>query len=239
METAIQSMGLRDVAPFDPEEKVLGHAHGGRALWSERPPSISWTRSPGTPPPREEAPFRPWREPWALPWRPWWPTSPSGKGSSTTGTRSFADLADEAQKIKDALVRGVDEDTEAFDEVIAGMRMPKDTPEERAVRAMAIQEGYKAATLVPLATVERCRDALRLCLEMVRMAPEEMMSDVGTGALVARAGLIGAAYNVRINLKSIGDEAFSEEMLARLSGLVAEGESLARQVEELMEKALG
>ena len=116
--------------------------------------------------------------------------------------------------------------------------MPKDTAEERAIRDEAIQEGYKAATLVPLSTVERCRDALRLCLQMAKIAPDEMVSDVGTGALVARAGLMGAAYNVRINLKSIKDEAFQKEMWNQLSGLVEEGEAIAREVESTMEEAL-
>ena len=91
---------------------------------------------------------------------------------------------------------------------------------------------------VPLATVEQCRDALLICVEMVKMAPEEMMSDVGTGALVARAGLIGAAYNVRINLKSIDDEAFRSEMRESLGELVEEGEGLAKEVEAVMERAL-
>ena len=94
-----------------------------------------------------------------------------GKGEYDDRYKLLCDLADQAQVVKDALVKGVDEGTQAFDAVIAGMRMPKDTPEERAVRAKAIQEGYKAATRVPLATVEQCRDALRLCLELVRMAP--------------------------------------------------------------------
>ena len=161
-----------------------------------------------------------------------------GKGEYDDRYELLCDLADQAQVVKDALVKGVDEDTQAFDAVIAGMRMPKDTPEDRAVRAKAIQEGYKAATRVPLATVEQCRDALRLCLELVRMAPEEMMSDVGTGALVARAGLVGAAYNVRINLKSIDDEIFRQEMRESLAGLVEEGEGLAKEVEAVMEKAL-
>jgi len=161
-----------------------------------------------------------------------------GKGEYDDRYEELCEAADQAQVLKDALVRGVDEDTQAFDAVIAGMRMPKDTPAEREVRAAAIQEGYKAATLVPLTTVEQCRDALRLCQRMVRMAPEEMMSDVGTGALVARAGLIGAAYNVRINLKSIEDETFCQEMQGRLAGLVEEGESLAKEVESAMEDAL-
>ena len=161
-----------------------------------------------------------------------------GKAEYDDRYEELCSLAERAQELKDALVKGVDEDTQAFDAVIAGMRMPKDTPEERKVRSRAIQEGYKAATLVPLATVEQCRDALRICLEMVRMAPEDMMSDVGTGALVARAGLVGAAYNVRINLKSIEDEIFCQEMRERLKGVLEEGEDLARDVESIMEDAL-
>ncbi len=161
-----------------------------------------------------------------------------GKGEFDDRYQELCELAEDAQELKDALVRGVDEDTQAFDEVMVGLRMPKDSPAEREVRTEAIQKGYKAATLVPLSTVEHCRDALRLCLRMVRMAPEEMMSDVGTGALVARAGLIGAAYNVRINLKSINDEAFRQDMRSRLSGLVEEGEALAKEVEAVMEEVL-
>jgi formiminotetrahydrofolate cyclodeaminase len=65
------------------------------------------------------------------------------------------------------------------------------------------------------------------------------MSDVGTGALVARAGLVGAAYNVRINLKSIKDQEWGEEIRGRLAGVLEEGERLAREVEELMEATLG
>ena len=111
-------------------------------------------------------------------------------------------------------------------------------PEEKVARAEAIQEGYKAATLVPLSTVEQCRDVLVLCKEMVVQASEEMMSDVGTGALVARAGLMGAAYNVRINLKAIKDEAWGTEIRSRLDEMVKSGEALAKAVEEEMERAL-
>ena len=65
-----------------------------------------------------------------------------------------------------------------------------------------------------------------------------MMTDVGTGALMARAGLMGAAYNVRINLKSIRDPGWAGEVLARLASAAAEGEAFAKEAEEFMEKAL-
>jgi len=250
VETAIQSMGLRDVAPFEPADKVLALPQVDGPLVLKPTFDFVDEVSRDTPAPGGGSVS-------ALAGALGAALAVSalagalgaalaamvanlsiGKGEYDDRYQELSDLADRAQELKGALVRGVDADTQAFDAVIVGMRMAKDTPEERAIRDRAIQEGYKGATLVPLATVEQCRDALRLCLQMVRMAPEEMMSDVGTGALVARAGLMGAAYNVRINLKSIKDEAFGQDMRDQLSGLVEEGEALAKEVEAVMEEAL-
>jgi glutamate formiminotransferase/formiminotetrahydrofolate cyclodeaminase len=237
VETAIQSMGLRDVVPFDPQEKVLAMPRVEGQLVRKATFDFVDEVSRDTPAPGGGS-VSALAGALGAALAAMVANLSIGKGEYDDRYQELCDLADAAQELKDALVRGVDEDTEAFDAVIAGMRMPKDTPEEKRVRSLAIQEGYKAATRVPLSTVARCRDALRLCLQMVKIAPEEMMSDVGTGALVARAGLIGAAYNVRINLKSINDEAFGQEMRGQLSGLVEEGEALARDVEAVMEDVL-
>jgi glutamate formiminotransferase/formiminotetrahydrofolate cyclodeaminase len=237
VETAIQSMGLRDVAPFDPEEKVLALPRVTGSLVLKPTFDFVDEVSRDTPAPGGGS-VAALAGALGAALGAMVANLSVGKGEYDDRYQELCELADRAQVLKGTLVKGVDEDTQAFDAVISGMRMPKDTPHERAVRDQAIQEGYKAATLVPLATVERCRDTLRLCLQMVRMAPEEMKSDVGTGALVARAGLLGAAYNVRINLKSIHDEAFCQETLGRLGSLVEEGEGLAREVEAEMEEAL-
>jgi glutamate formiminotransferase/formiminotetrahydrofolate cyclodeaminase len=237
VETAIQSMGLRDVAPFDPREKVLALPEADGPLVNRTTYDFVDEVSRDTPAPGGGS-VAALAGSLGAALAAMVANLSVGKGEYDDRYQDLCDLADRAQALKDALVRGVDEDTQAFDEVIAGMRMPKDTPEERAARDLAIQEGYKAATLVPLETVRACKDALHLCLDMVRMAPEEMMSDVGTGALLARAGLVGAAYNVRINLKSIEDGDFRSEMTGQLGGLLEEGEALAREVEEIMDEAL-
>ena len=124
------------------------------------------------------------------------------------------------------------------DSVLEAMRMPKDTEEELAVRARAMQEGYKAATRVPFSTVEQCKAALDLCREMVEHADPTMISDVGTGALMARAGVHAAAYNVRINLPSIDDEAFRQEMVGGLQLLVEESDRIAAEVAQKVDEAL-
>ena len=161
-----------------------------------------------------------------------------GKGELDEAYETLCSIAERAQVVKDGLVRGVDEDTRAFDSVLTGMRMPQDTAEEQAARAAAIQEGYKSATLVPLGTAEACLEAMALCHEMAALAPVEMISDVGTGALLGHAGLKAAAYNVRINLPSIEDESFHEEVRARLERLFTKAEEHAAAVEARVEEAL-
>ena len=116
--------------------------------------------------------------------------------------------------------------------------MPQDTEEERAVRSAAIEEGYKTATLVPLGTAEGCLEAMTLCKEMASMATPEMISDVGSGALMAYAGLKSAIYNVRINLPNISDEAFDQEVRGKLDGLLQSADEAARVVEGFVEEAL-
>lgn len=238
VETAIQSMGFRDVAPFDPKEKVLALPTVDGELVNKATYDFVDEVSRDTPAPGGGS-VSALAGALGAALGGMVANLSVGKGEYDDRYETLCGIAEKAQALKDALVRGVDEDTQAFDAVIAGLRMPKDTPEEKALRNQAIQEGYKAATLVPMATVEQCRDALALCKEVVAMASEEMISDVGTGALVARAGLVGAAYNVRINLKSIEDKAWGEGLLEKLQGLLEEGEKLAREVESFMEEALG
>jgi len=237
VETAIQSMGLRDVAPFEPEEKILALPRIEGALVKKSTFDFVDEVSRDTPAPGGGS-VAALAGALGAALGGMVANLSIGKSEYDDRYQELCRLAERAQELKDVLVRGVDEDTRAFDAVISAMRMPRDTPAERAARVQAIQEGYKAATRVPLATVEQCRDVLDLCLQMVRMAPKDMMSDVGMGALAARAGLVGAAYNVRINLKSITDEVFRKEMLDGLEGLVEEGERLAREVEGVMQESL-
>jgi glutamate formiminotransferase/formiminotetrahydrofolate cyclodeaminase len=151
---------------------------------------------------------------------------------------TLSSIAERGQELKDALVRGVDEDTKAFDSVIEAMRMPKDTEEERRARAEAMREGYKAATRVPLTNVELCVEVLRLCSEIAPLADPQMISDVGTAVLLADAGARSAAYNVRINLPETGDETFSGEMRAAVEALLAESAELAGAVTTVVEEKL-
>ncbi len=238
VETAIQSLGLRDVAPFDTEEKVLGMPKVDGPLVQRSTFDFVDEVSRDSPAPGGGSVA-------ALAGALGGALAAmvanlsASKGEFDDQYEALCGIADQAQAVKDKLVRGVDADTAAFDLVLEAMRMSRDTETERDERARAMEAGYRVATRVPLATVEQCRDALRLCAEVAPIADPNMVSDVGTGALLAHAGAQAAAYNVRINLPHITDEDFEAEMRATLSGLLEECGELAATVASEVERALG
>jgi glutamate formiminotransferase/formiminotetrahydrofolate cyclodeaminase len=238
LETAVQSMGLRDVTDFDLEDRVLGLPVLEGPLVLRPVYDFVDEVSRDTPAPGGGSVA-------ALAGAIGGALASMvanlsiGKGEFDDRYETLCDLAMRAQQVKDALIRAVDDDTRAFDAVLVGIRMPKDTEAERAARAAAIQEGYKEATLVPMATVEACFEALGLCREMASLATPEMISDVGSGALMAHAGLKAAAYNVRINLPNISDEGFCAEIRTRLGGIVEDAGRVLGEVEGAVEVHLG
>ena len=237
LETAIQSMGLRDVASFDAAEKVL-------ALPSVEGPLVLRPTHDFVDEVSRETPAPGGGSVAALAGALGGALASMvanlsvGKGAFDDRYEQLCSIAERAQAVKDLLVEAVDEDTRAFDSVLTGMRMPRDTDAERAVRSAAIEEGYKTATLVPLRTAEACLEALTLCREMADMATPLMISDVGAGALMAHAGLRAAIYNVRINLPNISDEAFGKEVRGKLDGLLRRADEVVEAVEGLVEAAL-
>lgn len=107
-----------------------------------------------------------------------------------------------------ALVSLADEDTKAFDEVMAAYRLPKGSDAEKAARAGAVQKALKGATLVPLRTLGACAEAMRHAVAVAESGNRAAASDAGVAvALLAAAGA-GAEANVRINLDGLRDEAF-------------------------------
>jgi glutamate formiminotransferase/formiminotetrahydrofolate cyclodeaminase len=237
MESAVQSMGLREVSDFDVEERVLGLPKLEGPLVLRPTYDFVDEVSRDTPAPGGgSVAALAGALGGALTAMVANLSVPMGEFDAQYDTLSS--IAERGQGLKDALVRGVDEDTRAFDSVIEAMRMPKDTEEERETRAEAMREGYKAATRVPLANVELSVEVLRLCAEIAPLASSQMISDVGTAALLADAGARSAAYKVRINLPETGDESFSAEMRGAVEALLAESAELAGAVTAVVEEKL-
>jgi glutamate formiminotransferase / formiminotetrahydrofolate cyclodeaminase len=158
-----------------------------------------------------------------------------GKKGYENAWDSMSDLAVQAQDVKARLVRAVDEDTQAFNAVMAAMKLPKGTAEEKAARDAAIQEGNKQAALVPLETARACLQALKLAGQAVS-GNRNSASDAGVAALMAVAGLHGAALNVLINLGAIHDAGFVATMKKEVASLRAEADRLRDQVVDAVEK---
>jgi glutamate formiminotransferase/formiminotetrahydrofolate cyclodeaminase len=160
-----------------------------------------------------------------------------GKGEFDSRYDELCELAENAQKAKDELIRAIDADTEAFNEVIAGLRMAKDSPEQIALRAEHIRAGYKSAAEVPLRTAQICREILDLCRAAADIGNQAVMSDAGVGALMAFAGVQGAIHNVRINLPNTNDDAFIGKMEAALGDLLSESRELCEAIQQQVESS--
>ncbi|MEC7930479.1 MAG: glutamate formimidoyltransferase [Candidatus Thermoplasmatota archaeon] len=234
---AIQSLGLRDVADFNPASKVLGMPKQEGELVNRVTYDFVDEVSRDSPAPGGGS-VAALAGALGAALGTMVANLSATKGTQAANYDALASIAERGQAVKEALVAGVDADTSAFDGVIAAMRMPKDSDEQRATRDAALEAGYRAATAVPLATVGQCRDALAVCGEMAPLMDAGMASDVGSGALLAHAGAKAAGYNVRINLKEIPDETFCTETSAALEALLGECDALAAAVEAAVEATL-
>ncbi len=148
------------------------------------------------------------------------------------------ELAVTGQEVKDRLCRLVDEDTESFNRMLEAMRLPKDTEEEAAARLEAIQNATKNATLVPFEVMERSLAALELAKVVAERGMASSASDAGVAALMARAGVEGAWLNVLINVPSIEDKAWVEDLLGRGREVVSKAGTLQDEVLAAVHRAI-
>jgi glutamate formiminotransferase/formiminotetrahydrofolate cyclodeaminase len=150
----------------------------------------------------------------------------------------FSEWAVKAQQLKDELLTLVDEDTAAFNEVMAAFSLAKKTTEEKAARSAAIQHATQRAAEVPLRVMETAGKSYQLLAEMAKKGNPASISDVGVGALAVRACIEGAAMNVRINVPGLKDEKVKSTLLAKLSKIRADSEAEFKKVIQLVEQKL-
>ena len=153
--------------------------------------------------------------------------------------KEFSDVAEQGQQLVDELLSLIDEDTAAFNRIMACFAMPKGTDEEKAARSKAIEEATLYAAEVPLRTMEATLKALPLALQMAQSGNPASASDAGVAALAAVAGIRGARLNVRINAASLKDQAPARPLLERADAIVAEARMLEKQVLEAVNAHIG
>ena len=150
----------------------------------------------------------------------------------------FSEWAVKGQQLKDELLFLVDEDTAAFNKVMAAFGLPKDSVEEKAVRSKAIQSANTYAAEIPLRVMETARRVYDLLAMMAENGNSASISDVGVGLLATRACIDGAAMNVRINLSSLKDEKLKTTLQEKTERLVAESEARYQGVRNTVESKL-
>lgn len=146
----------------------------------------------------------------------------------TIGKKKYAEVEDELKRIRQQSedLRGqftalIDKDTAAFNKVMEAYGLPKETEPQKALRAAAIREATKEATLVPLEVMKHCIDALALAQQVASKGNPSAVSDAGVSALMLHAAAAGAALNVKINLNALSEPDFvgwkSEEVESLLN----------------------
>ena len=163
----------------------------------------------------------------------------AGKRGWDDKLKYFSDWAVKAQQLKDELLFLVDEDTAAFNKVMAAFALPKESAEEKAARTAAIQSANKYAAEIPLRVMETAAKSYPLLAEMAEDGNPASISDVGVGLLAVRACIGGAAMNVRINLAGLKDEKFKSTLLKRIQQIGAESDSRFKEINHVVEKKLG
>ena len=214
---AVKSLGLDDLKPFNPEEKIIEYVLKDKtkkqlidlSLTDFAEETAGESMAPGggsisayvgtlgvslgTMVANLSAHKRGWDDRW----------------------EEFSAWAVKGQAYKNKLLALVDEDTNAFNKIIEGFRMPKSNDKEKEARTKAIQEATKYATQVPFMVMETAQQSMEVMLEMTKNGLQNSLSDAGVGALCARTAVYGAYFNVRINAKDIKDKDFADDILKR------------------------
>jgi len=237
---AIQSMGLNEISPFKPEERIIEYQLGAKdeknlvdmgitefvdELASDSPApgggSVSALAS----------------------------TMAAGLtnmvGVLTFGKKGYEEnweeielLSNQAQSLKDTLLFLVDEDTRSFNNVMSALRMPRESDEEQSARLQALQEATIYSAEIPLKVMRYSLEVIQLAGRMAEIGNQNSLSDAGVAVLQAQAGLEGAALNVLINIPGIDDQELVAKFKAEVSQLKSESSALADKVLSAMTNQL-
>ncbi|PYL06717.1 MAG: glutamate formimidoyltransferase [Verrucomicrobia bacterium] len=163
----------------------------------------------------------------------------AGKRGWDDKLQYFSDWAVKAQQLKDELLSLVDEDTAAFNKVMEAFGLPRESAEENRARTAAIEEATKRAAEVPLKVMETASKSYDLLSEMADEGNPASISDVGVGALATRACIEGAALNVRINLATLKGEKFRTALADKVRKISTDSETKFNKINQVVESKLG
>lgn len=243
IDVAVRSMGLSELKPFDPKEKVIefkiGPSRTGlkksllkmnlREFCNE---TLSDSPAPGG------GSVAALMGALGVSLGGMVANLSAGKRGWDDKLKYFSDWAVKAQTLKDELLFLVDEDTAAFNKVMDAFALPKESAEEKTTRSAAIQSANKYAAEIPLRVMETASKSYQLLAEMAEKGNPASISDVGVGLLAVRACIDGAAMNVRINLAGLKDEKVKSSLQEKLRKIRAESDSEFKKIDQIVESKM-
>ena len=214
---AVKSMGLDDLKPFNPDEKVIEYVL--RDASEKRLIDLTCTGFANETASESPAPGGGSISAYLGSLGAALATMVANLSSHKAGWderwEEFSIWAEKGQQLKDQLLLLVDEDTIAFNKIMDGFSMPKNTDEEKAARTKAIQDATKYATEVPFKTMVKAYESMEIIKAMAEVGNPNSVTDAGVGALCARSAVMGAFLNVKINASGLKDIDFKNEIIAK------------------------
>lgn len=242
---AAKSLGLSDLKPFNPREKVIEFLMEDEAVMAEKERLIRMTLKGFA---RETASES--AAPGGGSVSAYMGALAAALGAMVANLsahkrgwddrwKEFSDQAVKGQDIMERLLKLVDEDTAAFAKIMNVFSMPKGTEEEKAARAEAMEKATLYATQVPLRTMQTALEAMPLALEMARKGNPASASDAGVGAIAALAAVKGAQLNVRINAAGLKDRAMADSLTAEAEKIAEEAAEKEAEILSEVNKNIG
>lgn len=239
---AVKSMGLDDLKPFKPEEKVIEYMLEAGKEKTRKLTDMTLTAFADETSSESPAPGGGSISAYMGALGAALGTMVANLSAHKAGWddrwEEFSDAAEKGRNIQDRLIALVDEDTEAFNRIMDVFAMPKGTPEEKTARSAALQDATLYATQVPLRTMKTSFEAFDLLEEMARKGNPASVSDVGVGALAARSAVFGAWLNVKINAAGLKDREKADAILAEAEKIADEAAKRETEILKLVNEII-
>lgn len=233
---AVKSMGLDDLKPFNPKEKVIEYLiedDNAKKLVNLTCKGFAEETASESPAPGGGS-ISAYMGSLAAALGTMVANLSSHKPGWDAKWNYFSEWAEKGQEIMSRLLWLVDEDTESFNRIMAVFSMPKSTDEEKAARSKAMQEATLYATQIPLETMRASMATFPIIKAMASEGNPNSVSDAGVGALAARSAVLGACLNVKINAAGLKDRAVADELVNEANRLADEACRLEAEILEIV-----
>lgn len=241
MKIAVKSMGLDDLKPFDPEEKVIEYLIA-KDNKEERLMDMTCTAFANETASESPAPGGGSISAYMGALGAALGTMVANLSAHKAGWddrwEEFSRWAEKGQQIKDELLWLVEEDTHAFNKIMEAFSLPKNSEAEKLSRKQAIQEATRYAIEIPFRTLKKSFEIFELCEAMIHEGNPNSVSDAGVGVLCARAAMHGAFLNVKINTTSLEDQTVVKSLLDEAEALIRKADQLETNLLLQVEKVI-